>query len=540
MKTRVWHGLSQGFHLAFADEGAGYGCAAIGASFQLPKKPGQIISFLHPSLCPTNQPHKWKSAMKKITFQILLVLSVAAAARADTSLTINSSTPFGCLQNASIMSTPLQVSGSFTLPDSTGTGTISSSVTASAPSFGYPPEIYFFNYTIDLSHVTPQASHCIKLLIHFGTPDGCDTDEVWGSPSQIQSATLAPFGDITLVFAGGCLEPTQPYVPLTMFSEAPPKTATVTVIDDYVAPNSGVTNETQINVSALVPDIPPDPPFWERFYPSRFSFIYFQGLLNSTNPAPPFTNRFINGSYDFLLQLLAAPTNGLAISEVVTQTAPVVNGLFNLPLPFDPITVSDGSSRWLSIGVRPSALPAVQFTPIGPPLPLTPTPQAIYAYTAGSVADLTPGQAVTSLNGLTDAINLQAGNGIFLGTNGNTLTISAVAGVPSDQNIKTDFTTVQSADILAKLAALPIQGWRYTNEVAGVRHLGPMAQDFKAAFGLGQDDKFIAFVDEQGVALAAIQALNRKLDQRDAEIADLKQQLAQLKSCVQHQAEKPR
>jgi len=67
-----------------------------------------------------------------------------------------------------------------------------------------------------------------------------------------------------------------------------------------------------------------------------------------------------------------------------------------------------------------------------------------------------------------------------------------------------------------------------------------MAQDFKAAFGLGQDDKFIAFVDEQGVALAAIQALNRKLDQRDAEIADLKQQLAQLKSCVQHQAEKPR
>jgi hypothetical protein len=226
------------------------------------------------------------------------------------------------------------------------------------------------------------------------------------------------------------------------------------------------------------------------------------------------------------LQLFNAPSNGLATSQLSTQTVQVVNGLFNLPLPYDPISLGDGSAHWLNIGVRPSGLPAVQFTPIGPPLPVAPSPQAYYAYTAGTVADLTPGQAVTSLNGLTDAVFLQPGNGIVLGTSGNTLIISAQPGVTSDKNLKTDFTKVMPEDILNRLAALPIQGWRYTNEIAGVRHIGPMAQDFKAAFGLGQDDKFIGFVDEQGVALTAIQGLNQKLNgqlkSRDAEIADLK------------------
>jgi hypothetical protein len=52
-----------------------------------------------------------------------------------------------------------------------------------------------------------------------------------------------------------------------------------------------------------------------------------------------------------------------------------------------------------------------------------------------------------------------------------------------------------------------------------------MAQDFHAAFGLnGADDKHISVVDEGGVALAAIQGLNQKLDEKAAEIQTLKQQ----------------
>ena len=44
-----------------------------------------------------------------------------------------------------------------------------------------------------------------------------------------------------------------------------------------------------------------------------------------------------------------------------------------------------------------------------------------------------------------------------------------------------------------------------------------MAQDFYAAFGIGADDKHISAVDEGGVALAAIQGLNQKLNEKDAE-----------------------
>ena len=55
-----------------------------------------------------------------------------------------------------------------------------------------------------------------------------------------------------------------------------------------------------------------------------------------------------------------------------------------------------------------------------------------------------------------------------------------------------------------------------------------MAQDFHAAFGVGLDDKHIATVDADGVALAAIQGLNQKLEQKETEITELKQRLAKL------------
>jgi hypothetical protein len=74
---------------------------------------------------------------------------------------------------------------------------------------------------------------------------------------------------------------------------------------------------------------------------------------------------------------------------------------------------------------------------------------------------------------------------------------------------------------------MPITQWSF-KESPGARHLGPMAQDFYAAFGLGWDDKHIATVDADGVALAAIQALNQKLREKDAEIRALNHRLEQL------------
>jgi hypothetical protein len=67
--------------------------------------------------------------------------------------------------------------------------------------------------------------------------------------------------------------------------------------------------------------------------------------------------------------------------------------------------------------------------------------------------------------------------------------------------------------VLAKVAALPITQWSF-KEFPGARHLGPMAQDCHAAFGVGLDDKHIATVDADGVALAAIQGLNEKVEDR--------------------------
>jgi hypothetical protein len=109
----------------------------------------------------------------------------------------------------------------------------------------------------------------------------------------------------------------------------------------------------------------------------------------------------------------------------------------------------------------------------------------------------------------------------------------------SDRNAKEKFTAVDAKTVLDKVAALPMSEWDYKNE-PGVRHLGPVAQDFHAAFGLnGGDDTHISVVDEGGVALAAIQGLNQKLEdqgaelkQKQTEIMELKAHVAELKALV--------
>lgn len=99
----------------------------------------------------------------------------------------------------------------------------------------------------------------------------------------------------------------------------------------------------------------------------------------------------------------------------------------------------------------------------------------------------------------------------------------------SDRNAKHDFAPINPQAVLAKVSALPITEWQYKVDADGIKHLGPMAQDFHAAFGLnGGDDKHISVVDENGVALAAIQGLDQKLEARDRQLetenAELKRQ----------------
>ncbi len=99
----------------------------------------------------------------------------------------------------------------------------------------------------------------------------------------------------------------------------------------------------------------------------------------------------------------------------------------------------------------------------------------------------------------------------------------------SDRNAKQEFTPVSSTQILAKVTQLPVSEWSYKSDPT-TRHVGPMAQDFHSAFNLGKDDTHIAPMDEGGVALAAIQALNQKLNEKDAEIQKLKDKAARVDS----------
>ncbi|QKK06981.1 MAG: tail fiber domain-containing protein [Planctomycetota bacterium] len=102
----------------------------------------------------------------------------------------------------------------------------------------------------------------------------------------------------------------------------------------------------------------------------------------------------------------------------------------------------------------------------------------------------------------------------------------------SSREWKHEFQSVDARDILDRLTALPITEWTYKTE-DGVRHLGPVAEDFAAAFGLGDDAQTIGTIDADGVALAAIQGLNQIVLEKDAEIAALRDRMTRLEAMVE-------
>lgn len=84
----------------------------------------------------------------------------------------------------------------------------------------------------------------------------------------------------------------------------------------------------------------------------------------------------------------------------------------------------------------------------------------------------------------------------------------------------------KQAEVLERLVKLPVHTWTYGWEHPSVQHLGPMAQDFAAAFGLGDRDDMINLVDANGVLMASLQALHARLVAAESELADLHRQLA--------------
>ncbi len=118
----------------------------------------------------------------------------------------------------------------------------------------------------------------------------------------------------------------------------------------------------------------------------------------------------------------------------------------------------------------------------------------------------------------------------LLATNGN-LTIAGNLTELSDVNAKHHFEDIDTATILERLQQLPLSTWSYRDDPDSVRHLGPTAQEFQEAFGLGNGDPtHISGMDVRGVALAAIQELTQRSDAKEHEIKDLRRSLSDLQA----------
>lgn len=102
----------------------------------------------------------------------------------------------------------------------------------------------------------------------------------------------------------------------------------------------------------------------------------------------------------------------------------------------------------------------------------------------------------------------------------------------SDRQTKGKLADINEAEILNRLAQLPVQSWSYIDEAVRVRHIGPMAQDFAAAFGVGDSDKHIHVADAIGVALASIRELHRLTLAQQQEIAELRKALTEGTGCA--------
>lgn len=130
----------------------------------------------------------------------------------------------------------------------------------------------------------------------------------------------------------------------------------------------------------------------------------------------------------------------------------------------------------------------------------------------------------------------ELGNGTLFNfrRNGN-LVINGTLTEGSDRNAKEHVREINQEDVLKRVCKLPITTWKYKKDENSVRHMGPMAQDFHAAFGLGDSSKTISTVDRDGVALASIQALNSKVSEKDREIKDLNEKLQEQETVLQDQ-----
>lgn len=139
---------------------------------------------------------------------------------------------------------------------------------------------------------------------------------------------------------------------------------------------------------------------------------------------------------------------------------------------------------------------------------------------------------ITKASAASDEFTVYASGGArFFSNSAATAGVTLAAGggswsSVSDRESKENVRPVDGRAVLDALRELPLATWNYRTQDDAVRHMGPMAQDFRAAFGLGADDRLIDTIDADGVALAAIQGLAQRADDGAAELSALRARLA--------------
>jgi hypothetical protein len=169
-----------------------------------------------------------------------------------------------------------------------------------------------------------------------------------------------------------------------------------------------------------------------------------------------------------------------------------------------------------------------------------------YSFTAGAEATaLYPGcfvwgdsSGVTTACSVTNQWKARASGGVYFYTNSGSTSGSYLSAGGSSWNtvssreLKENFTPVDTALLLERLAQYPITSWNYKAQGNNIRHIGLMADEFNALIeGLGGEGMdTINSLDADGIALAAIQGLYAENQELKAEVASQTEQITDLEA----------
>lgn len=141
------------------------------------------------------------------------------------------------------------------------------------------------------------------------------------------------------------------------------------------------------------------------------------------------------------------------------------------------------------------------------------TTNALFAFGGGGASWYASNNSAPSWN-LASGVTLWTAAGVLQGA--------------SSKSIKENYEALDFNEVLNKIESLPVERWNYKSEGAGIKHIGPYAEDFKAAFGVGESDKSIALVDEAGIALAGVKGLAMEVRELQKENAELKEAVCEM------------